>query len=163
MLHVRVLGVVAVAVVCALASTVPALADPPIPTPISPEATYAAGQVCPFPVRVTPGDASHSRLHIQRSGEFIVTGYFSQTVTNLSTGRSLRIKSSGPLRIVFHDDGTSTWTSHGSFLWTFFAEDAGGPGLFIFTGRSVLETNAEGFATSVSGVARVTRVCDELA
>lgn len=163
MLRVRVSAIVVVAGLCGLVSQASALANPPIPTPVSGEATYAAGEVCPFPLRVTPGDASHSRLHIQRNGDFIVTGYFSQTATNLITGRSLRIKTSGPLRIVFHADGTSTWISHGSFLWTFFAEDAGGPGLFVFTGRSVLETNAEGFATSVSGVAHETRVCDELA
>jgi hypothetical protein len=163
MLHVRVPTMALVVGLCALASAAPARADRPIPTPISPEATYAAGEVCAFPLRVTPGDATHSRLHIQRNGDFIVTGYFSQTATNLSTGRSLTIKSSGPLRITFHEDGTSTWISHGSFLWTLFAQDAGGPGLFVLTGRSVLETNSEGFATSLSGVARETRVCDELA
>jgi hypothetical protein len=162
MLHVRVYVIAAVAGLCVLASPAAAFADPPIPTPISPEATYTAGEVCPFPLRVTPGDASHSRLHIPRNGVFIVTGYFSQTATNLATGRSMRIKTSGPLRIVFYADGTSTWTSHGSFLWTYFAQDAGGPGLFIFTGRAVLQTNAAGFTTSATGPARVTNVCDLL-
>ena len=88
-----------------------------------------------------------------------MTGNFIQTVTNLSTGKSLPIRSGGPLCIIFHDDGTFTFISHGSILWTFFCRMLAARGLFLFTGRVVIETSAEGFATSVSPIPKLTDVC----
>jgi hypothetical protein len=146
---------------CALSSGTIANASPPIPAPLNGEVSYPAGEVCAFPLRVTPGP-NRDLLHIQKNGDWIVTGNFIQTATNLSTGRSLPIRSGGPLRIVFNDDGTFTFISHGSILWTFFEQDAGGPGLFLFTGRVVIATSAEGFATSVSRIPRQTDVCQQL-
>jgi hypothetical protein len=43
-----------------------------------------------------------------------------------------------------------------------FAQDAGGPGLFVFTGHAVIESNSDGFATSISRVPKVADVCAEL-
>ena len=143
---------------CIVSSSTPAFGDPPIPAPLNGEVSYPSGEVCPFPLRVIP-EPNRDLLHIQRNGDWIVTGNFIQTVTNLSTGKSLPIRSGGPLRIVFHDDGTFTFISHGSILWTFFSQDVGGPGLFLFTGRVVIETSAEGFATSVSPIPKFTDIC----
>jgi hypothetical protein len=93
----------------------------------------------------------------------IFTGKLVKTATNLQTGKSLTIKGNGPLRVVFNDDGTLTFISHGSVLLSFFAEDVGGPGLFVFTGKVVIEADANGVATSVSNVPKLTDICQALA
>jgi hypothetical protein len=147
---------------CMLCWAVPASGSPPIPLPPNPDTSYAAGDVCPFPLRVTP-EVNKSLLHILRSGDWIVTGKLIQRVTNLRTGKSLSITANGPVRVIFHDNGTFTLISHGSILWTFFSQDAGGPGLFLFTGRVVIEENADGFATSVSHIPKFTDICHILA
>ena len=59
--------------------------------------------------------------------------------------------------------GNMTLINHGNILWTFFEGDAGGPGLFIFTGHVVMEVSADGFATSVSRAPRTQDVCALLA
>jgi hypothetical protein len=147
---------------CALSSAAPAFGDPPIVPPPNPDANYPAGQVCPFPLRVTT-EIDNSLLHIQRNGDLIVTGKLVKTAMNLRTGKSVTITANGPLRVVFHNDGTATLISHGAILWTFFAQDVGGPGLFLFTGRVVIEVDANGLATSVSRVEKLTDICEALA
>jgi hypothetical protein len=136
-------------------------ATPPIPAPLNGTVTYPAGEVCPFPIRIDPG-INRDLLHILRNGDWIVTGNFIQTATNLSTGKSLAIRSGGPLRIVFHDDGSFTFVSHGSILWSNFPQDVDGPGLVVYTGRVVIEVSPDGFATSVSRIPRQTDVCQQL-
>ena len=162
MLQLRAPALVCVVAVASLVSAAPAFGDAPIPLPPNPDVSYAAGEICPFPVRVA-ATANRSLLHVQRSGELIVTGKLTQRATNLSTGKSLDIKSNGPLRVIPHDDGSATLISHGSIFWTFFAQDVGGPGLFVFTGRVVMESGADGFATSVSRPPKVLDVCQALA
>jgi hypothetical protein len=102
-------------------------------------------------------------LHILRDGRWIVTGHFIQTATNLATGKSLAIKSGGPLGVVFHDDGSLTFINHGSILWSIFPEDVDGPGLVVYTGHVVIELSPDGFATSVSRVPHQRDICAALA
>jgi hypothetical protein len=104
-----------------------------------------------------------SLLHELSNGQLLITGKLAQHVTNMRTGVSQTFKVNGPLRIVPHDDGTSTLINHGNILWTFFEGDAGGPGLFIFTGHVVMEVSADGFATSVSRAPKTQDVCALLA
>ena len=163
MLRFRVPALAAVTfAVCVLYPAAPALGDPPIVPPPNPDASYPADQVCPFPLQVTT-NVDNSLLHIQRNGDVIVTGKLIKTATNLQTGKSLTLTVNGPLRVVFNDDSTLTLISHGRDLLTLFPEDAGGPGLFVFTGRVVIEADANGVATSVSNVPRLTDVCAALA
>ena len=103
MLQLRAPALVCLFALALLVSAAPAFGDAPIPLPPNPVASYAAGEICPFPVRVA-ATANRSLLHIQRSGEWIVTGKLTQRATNLSTGKSLDIKANGPLRVVFHED-----------------------------------------------------------
>jgi hypothetical protein len=135
-------------------------ATPPVPAPINGTATYAAGEVCPFPVRVEP-EINKALLHVLRNGTWVVTGRLTQSATNLRTGTSRTFKS-GPLHIVFNDDGTLTFISLGQVLWTSVEGDVDGPGLRLFTGHVVIQTSADGFATSISRVPRIEDVCAEL-
>ena len=136
-------------------------ASPPVPAPINGTATYAAGEVCPFPVRVTPV-INQAILHVLRNGTWVVTGRLTQSATNLRTGASRTFKS-GPLRIIFNQDGTLTFISLGQVLWTSVEGDVDGPGLRLFTGHVVIQTSADGFATSISRVPRIEDVWAELA
>jgi hypothetical protein len=71
-------------------------ATAPIPIPPNPDASYAAGDVCPFPVSVH-ATANGSLLHQLSDGQLLVTGKLSQQVTNLSTGESRTYRVNGPL------------------------------------------------------------------
>ena len=146
---------------CILSWTAPAFGAPPIHPPPNPDVTYPAGQVCPFPLQVTT-NVDDSLVHTLRNGDVIFTGKLVKTATNLQTGKSLTIKANGPLRVVFNDDGTLTFISHGSVLLSLFAEDVGGPGLFVFTGKVVIEADANGVATSVTSVPKLTDICQAL-
>lgn len=151
----------AIAALAALLLAPNAGATAPVPIPPNPDVTWPAGTVCPYPVRVV-ATANKSLLHTLRNGQLLITGTLVQRVTNESTGASKTFRVNGPLRVIFHDDGTLTLISHGRILWTFFTQDAGGPGLFVFTGRVVFEDNGDGFAASVSRVPKVEDVCAEL-
>jgi hypothetical protein len=156
-----ILAAVAIPVFAALMLAPSAGATAPIPIPPNPDASYAAGDVCPFPVSVHATE-NGSLLHQLSNGQLLITGKLSQQVTNLSTGASRTYRVNGPLRAIFHDDGSFTLISHGRILWTFFQQDAGGPGLFVFIGRVVIEDSADGFGTSVSHAPRIDDVCADL-
>ncbi len=151
----------AVVVLAALMLAPGAGATAPIPIPPNPDASYAAGEMCPFPVSVH-ATKNGSLLHQLSDGQLLITGKLSQQVTNLSTGASRTYSVNGPLRVIFHDDGSLTLISHGRILWTFFEQDAGGPGLFVLVGRVVMEVGADGFGTSVSRAPRIVDVCADL-
>jgi hypothetical protein len=151
----------AIATLAALLLAPNAGATAPVPIPPNPDVTWPAGTVCPYPVRVV-ATANNSRLHTLRNGQLLITGKLVQRVTNERTGASKTIRASGPLRVIIHDDGSFMLVSHGRILWTFFAQDAGGPGLFVFTGHVVMEVDTDGFATSISRVPKVEDVCAEL-
>jgi hypothetical protein len=149
-----------------VSSTSTALAGKPTPCPIGTcingPVSYPAGVVCPFPVRVEPL-IDKTVLHALPDGDLFLTGRLTQKATNLRSGESLEFPRGGPLRLVFNADGTVTEISLGQVLWTFFSQDVGGPGLFLFKGRVVIQGNADGFATSVSHVPNKTDVCEALA
>jgi len=148
-----------------VSSTSTALAGKPTPCPIGAcingPVSYASGVVCPFPVRVEPL-IDKTVLHTLPNGDLFITGRLIQKATNLRTGQSMTFPRSGPLRLVFNPDGTVTDISLGQVLWTFFRQDVGGPGLFLFKGRVVIQSSAEGFATSVSHVPNEIDVCQAL-
>jgi hypothetical protein len=166
MLRFRVAALAAVTLACLWASsTSTALAGKPTPCPIGTciagPVSYPAGVVCPFPVSVEPVSDS-TVIHALPNGDLFITGRLVQKATNLQTGQSMTFPRSGPLRLVFNPDGTVTDISLGQVLWTFFRQDVGGPGLFLFKGRVVIQSSAEGFATSISHVPNETDVCQAL-
>src|SRR5947207_882545 len=132
----RVLALATCAALSVLGLTAAAAqASPPIPLPPNGEVTWPAGTLCAFPLRIVTTE-NKSLLHEFPSGDILITGKLTQRVTNLDTGASKDFKASGPLKIMFHNDGTSTAVSTGRILLTLSSsEDAGGPGIFIYTGR----------------------------
>ena len=128
---------------------------------VEPARDVASGTVCPYPCASPPPDKS--LLHGCRTDNCSSRASWLNTSLNMRTGVSRTFKAQWPLRIVPRDDGTSTLINHGNILWTFFEGDAGGPGLFIFTGHVVMEVSADGFATSVSRAPKTQDVCALLA
>lgn len=141
-----------------------ARADKPAPCPIGSclngPASYAAGEVCPFPVRIVPSGSNV--VHTLPNGDLVFTGHLVQTVTNLRTGQTVVMPSSGPLRLVFNQDGGLTLIGHGLELWAFLPQDVGGPGLVISKDRVVIRTNSDGFAVSVGRMPNRTDICQAL-
>jgi hypothetical protein len=152
----------AIATAAFIATASSAKASPPTRIPSNPPVTWPAGTVCPYPVRVV-ATQDKSLLHELSNGQLLITGKLAQHVTNMRTGVSRTFQVNGPLRIVPNVDGTTTLINHGNILWTFFEGDAGGPGLFIFTGHVVMEVSVDGFATAVSRAPRTQDVCALLA
>ena len=126
----------------ALSSSSTALAGKPTPCPIGScingPVTYPAGVVCPFPVRVEPVIDS-TVVHALPNGDLFITGRLVQKATNLRTGLVDDVSPSGCSGSSSISDGTTTDISLGQLLWTFFSGDVGGPGLFLFKGRVVIQ------------------------
>jgi hypothetical protein len=160
--RVLVLGTFAALVVACLTATV-AEASRPIPLPPNGPLTWPAGTLCAFPLRIVTTE-NKSLLHEFSNGDILITGKLTQRVTNLDTGASEAFKASGPLRVMFHDDGSSTVISTGRILITLSsAADPGGPGIFIYTGRVVYQIDADGNTTSVSRIPNSLNICTVLA
>jgi hypothetical protein len=168
MLRCRWSALVATLILIAIAAMSPSVARAgkptscPVGTCINGPVSYPAGLVCPFPVRVEPLNDS-TVVHALPDGDVFITGRLVQRATNLRTGESIDFPRSGPLRLVFNQDGTVTDISLGQLLWTFFAQDVGGPGLFLFKGRVVIQSTPDGSAASVSRVPNKIDVCRLLA
>jgi hypothetical protein len=77
----------------------------------------------------------------------LVTGRLVQRLTNVSTGKSITVNISGPGRFTFRADGSLTIESFGRSSNFRNVEDGG---LFLFSGRLVLEIAPDGAATFVS-------------
>ena len=91
-------------------------------------------------------------------GTVRITGTFKQTLTNLTTGKSIDVNASGPVIIETHPDGSSTETDLGpQFLRP--------PGrLLLTTGRVIWEFDALGNTTSFTQVGGTSQdVCALLA
>ena len=117
-MRVHVLVVATVAALTAVCATATAAnASRPIPLPPGPDVTWPAGTLCSYPLRIVTTE-DKSLLHEFSNGQILITGKLTQRVTNLDTGVSHAFKASGPLRVIFHDDGTSTVISIGRVLIT---------------------------------------------
>ena len=67
------LAAVAIPALAALMVAPGAGATPPIPIPPNPDASYAAGEMCPFPVSVRATE-NGSKLHQLRNDQLLITG-----------------------------------------------------------------------------------------
>jgi hypothetical protein len=150
-----------IAALVALLGATGATASPPQRVADFSTSFWPAGTVCAYPVTVKPV-ANKSLLHILANGDLLITGRLVDRVTNQRTGASRTYVVNGPLRVVSHDDGSATLYSHGSILWTLLQEDAGGPGLFIFTGRVVMQVSPQNALISTTRPPGVEDVCAEL-
>jgi len=129
-----------------------------------------AGVACAFDLRVEgTGDKRIMREFTDRSGNVVRTlaagKGFTLTFTNLSTGNSLTLPSSGSVqRTTFNSDGTSTVVSTGHNVLILFPTDIpAGPSTTLYVGQIVYTVDASGVFTLQSISGRTTDLCALLA
>lgn len=112
--------------------------------------SYAAGDVCAFPVRVTPTvDRERIRTHTDAAGNVDleeVTGTLFTRITNTATGASVVRNLSG--KGVFElGRGTMTLDVAGHAMSGFHAGDAPAHELLVFSGNTQIVFHADGTRT----------------
>ena len=97
-------------------------------------------------------------------GRLIVTGQFIARITNLDSGESIDVNTSGPATLVFNDGGSITAVAHGNTNFILFAGvDSGGPASCSRRGGSTSRSAPEGFISSIESRGNVTDLCAVLA
>ncbi len=163
----RVLLPVLLGLLLAAASVVPTLAAKPERTffEAPPPTDYVAGELCTYPVRIETVTNKEYGITFAVASDgtqrTIVTGRLVMMVTNLSTGESLTVNVSGPGVFTFGPDGLSI-DGGGGWLLYLFATDAGGPGIWVTSGRIHLEAGELG-VTALTMPHRTQDVCGMLA
>jgi hypothetical protein len=130
-----------------------------------------AGVACTvFGLRVEgTGDKRIMREFTDRNGNPVRTlaagKGFTLTFTNLSTGKSLTLPSSGSVqRTTINSDGTSTVVSTGHNVLILFETDIpAGPSTTLYVGQLVYTVDASGVFTLQSTSGRTTDLCALLA
>jgi hypothetical protein len=117
--------------------------------------TFAAGEMCSFPVLIQPTAPDVLNVIIFSNDKFFSSGPVVATATNLDSGKSIKINISGTVSFVPHKDGSATLTFNGPTLSV-------SEGVISY-GRLVLQFDATGNLTSSSLVGKQTDLCAELA
>jgi hypothetical protein len=116
----------------------PVSAAPPTKEPQGPAAAdYAAGEVCDFNLRQeTVATMAKTITFDRRDGAFRqnLSGMIIERVTNLDTGASLVLQSSGPAQVFVNDVGHIVLKFGGASVLPFFNGDVTGRGLLYFRG-----------------------------
>jgi hypothetical protein len=154
--------------VCALlASTLfasSAFAQKPVKEPLVMEPLeFPAGEVCAFPARLETL-ATNISIKTFPDGRTLITGRSTERVTNLASGESVDLKTSGSILITPLPNGDERIVARGRTIIYLFARDVGGPALFLATGRvdEVLDPEADVITSfRLSGQRR--DLCAELA
>jgi hypothetical protein len=92
---------------------------------------------------------------------FLAAPEVETTMTNLSTGKSITVRFSGPAHITDNPDGSFTLVGTGLWGWGHNPE-TGEPGQFLTSGRFELSFDAAG-NESFQIVGQITNLCQELA
>ena len=152
-----------VAVACAglllLATPGAAQATAPDQVPATPSTfTFAAGQVCSFPLKYAEGP-NKAVLRTFSNGRLTITGSYKVTLTNLDTGAKLGVNASGPLFFAANGDLREA----GPQLFVLFPFDVYGPGIYVYTGRTIPTRGPDGAIVSiVNNGKRSSNLCDFL-
>jgi hypothetical protein len=128
------------------------------------------GVACAFALGVEgTGDKRIMREFTDRNGNPVRTlaagKGFTLTFTNLSTGKSLTLPSSGSVqRTTVNSDGTSTVVSTGHNVLILFETDIrAGPSTTLYVGQLIYTVDASGVFTLQSTSGRATDLCALLA
>jgi hypothetical protein len=152
-------------VALALVPAAGASADKPTrePFPVGND-VFPAGVVCSFPVSIEVLE-NREKVTTFSDGRQLVTGTLKQRVTNLATGESLDLNTSGPATITPSADGSVlTISGRGHSLLFFFSGEPGGPGLFLYIGHNVVTFDVvNDVVTSVRATGRRIDICAALA
>jgi len=116
--------------------------------------SFAAGDVCSFPISFAGVDNSHFR--VRPDGTAFTNGYFAFTATNDATGATLTRIVSGPGHFV-----GNTIVQHGSWIVEANKDEPGGPFAVLSQGNAVFHLDTG--ALDLGKGARVLDLCAALA
>jgi hypothetical protein len=137
----------------------------PYPTP--PVQSFAAGDVCPYPVEVSViVNKAYSKVFAaDQDGDVreSITGRFVTRVTNLTTGESRVFSASGPQTLIYRADGTIDAVQRGPSVWWFFPGEPLGPNLYHLKGRLSIEFSPDFAVLSATHSGKRTSICELLA
>jgi hypothetical protein len=146
----------AAAVLASVAVVMPGVAGAAPAVPKGETFTFDPGDVCAFPVQITV--VYGQKTHDTGQGDTLVTGPFTATVTNLTTGATRTFNVSGPSLFRTGPDVPTAVT--GPNLISQPASRMVGPPFLIYTTGRVTFTSPD--FTIASRTGNVTDVCAEL-
>jgi hypothetical protein len=149
------LAVLSLAAAAALPAT--AAATPPHREYVPNEVLeFPAGVYCDFPIQVTPLKL-REKLTFFSDGRIRVTGVAIIELKNLDNGRSIVINSSGPSSL-------ERGAAQGPQLFFVNADEAGGPGIFLYHGNLRFTRDENGNIDSITGTGtRSGNLCAKIA
>ena len=112
--------------------------------------------LCKFPVRIEI-TANKEYVKFFSDGRLLVNGKLFVRITNLDSGESIDVNISGPANVT-----PTTERNMGRGILLLFPEDAGGPGLFLNTGRLDIIRGEDGFITNYTVRGTSVDVCAAL-
>ncbi len=125
---------------------------------------FAAGEVCPFALRIEPV-VNKETIKTFPNGRELITGRLTVRVTNLDEDRSIVVNVSGPVTITPLENDMIQIVVRGRNLLWFFERDVGGARLLLTTGRAeaVLDLEADAITSFVQRTGTATDLCAQLA
>jgi hypothetical protein len=139
------LGIIVSALLASAVFASSAFAQAPVKEPLDAEPLeFAAGEVCPFPVRLEYV-ATNASAKTFPSGRTLLTGRSTERATNLASGESIDLKTHGSILTSPLPNGDQRIVARGRQIIYLFAQDVGGPALLLATGRvaEVLDTETD--------------------
>lgn len=133
------------------------LAQPPVKEPlVSEPMEFPAGVVCPFPI-LGESVSGNESITFFASGRFHITGEGTTRFTNLDTGASIEVDTSGVVTFTPLEDGNVAITGSGRNIFFFLPQDVEGAGLFLVTGRisEILDVSLDAITSASSTGQRV--------
>ena len=112
--------------------------------------------LCQFPVRIEI-TANKEYVKFFSDGRLLVNGKLFVRITNLDSGESIDVNISGPASVT-----PTSERNMGRGILLLFPEDAGGPGLFLNTGRLDIIRGEDGFITNYTVRGTSVDVCAAL-
>jgi hypothetical protein len=164
----RVVALAVTAVVALAAAVNPASGVPPERSPLQPPppATFPAGAICPFELSIeTIVNNQVMTTFFDRNGNVtrqLFTGNFVVRLTNEQTDASIELNVSGPGTLEANPDGTLLGEAKGLLLLLLFPTDPGGPGAFVYSGRTDFLIGATGTVTVIRAEGKVRDICAAL-
>jgi hypothetical protein len=150
----RLVGLIAVLTFGALVFAGPAGATQPF-MERQVQGTFTLDETCSFPVLFQPTGPSFTNFFVFSDGEIFGSGPSVGTATNLDSGKTIKLNLGGSFSVVQHSDGSTTVTSDGFVISSLFGT--------IFSGRGVIELDANGDVTSRTFNGTEEDLCAELA
>jgi hypothetical protein len=161
------LGSLLVAGVVALALAQAASADKPARDVGIQDETRLIDDQCGFPVVAHAGGMEIDTTFTTRTGSVTLLGVFpggTLTLTNLQTGKSIRLPATGSSHIEAGPDGSMSFTADGPGPSPIIVNPiTGEPGIWYLIGRLHVDLDPGGNATSISFTGKQVNLCTQLA